>query len=144
MFSVGAPAVHPGGGIAKTLAAVFAPAPGRMRGVVGAQMSLAPLARPAQLTPGAGAKFLGQQSAPAPPQGMSQPRPQKMKDLVQHDAAQIGGTGEQRAVEHKLAATQKAGSMDFHAGARTGIEMPPPTAQRGRATNVNRTARPLG
>jgi len=83
------PAVQPRSSIAEALAAVLAPSAAPPPDIVGGQLALAPLRRPAKLTSGPAPPLLGEHPFEAAPCGIAGAQPDKMEQLVYKDPGEL-------------------------------------------------------
>ena len=134
-------APQPGGGIAEGLAAVLAPAPGAARGIGRSQRQFAPLGAPSEFAPGARAELPAEMPLPAVAQGIAEPDPDEVRQLVGEDSGKLGGcavesdapVAEKAAgVDGAPAIAEAAGALDVHGCARQGRHAAE-DAHRGRA-----------
>ena len=99
---------EPGGGIAKALATVIAPAAGPPGDVLFGQFPLAPFGGPPGLAPRPRPPFAREKGLPCQPPGISQPYPDKMEDLMPDDTVVVLFQG---AIEDDEALADEGGGV---------------------------------
>lgn len=87
------PAIHPGGGIAETLAGVTPPTGSAQQDIAPVERRFAPFRAPAEFSLRASGAFARQHLLPGTAPGIGKPHPAEVKQFVDQDALEFSAAG---------------------------------------------------